>query len=738
MSGLPASGKSTLAKTALSSAPNCVISYDDYRNTFMGSCTKQIDGKSNTYLYGWEQGHGPFFDIIDKIIHLRANNKLPTIVDAQNLTDSDRKDIIKIANKYGMKSEILLVDTPVDVCLKNDLLRSTSVGADLIKDNDAKLARTSAYPYKIVKMGDDLEFKPLTLDTNIDVIGDVHGLKNELFALLTKAGYSFDKNEIPSHPENRKLLFLGDVVDRGPQSVELVEWLYKIRHGGHLSLIGNHELKLLAHVEGHKVADLKLKSPSSAETFHSFLKLPEEVQDNLFDFVKSWPSRLVLSDGKHHIGCVHADLFDFDPINTPSNVCAYGHRKSEDTDKLYNDNYLNGGVKYTLLRGHIPNTGAPQEYVFSLEERQAFKGNLVLLPVDKWLADYENTKSYRVSFENVVLREKSDFDFKEHDSNKRKLYYGLESLIKNKMAVKNEDKRYGLAIYNFSKRVFWDNLWDQDPLLFKARGLVLSADGQIVQHPFDKIFNYGENKTGFNLGDNAPVVASEKMNGFMGCITKHPYKNDLLITTKGSFDSDFVGYIKDLLTKEQRGKMIQYLLKNDETLIFEVLHPSDPHIVPYEEKDYGLWLIGARKKNFNSPMMTEVNLDILAPQIAVKRGKHFLTTLGHIKNLAKTDQTEGWVLRDPNSGELLLKIKSNFYLLTKFLGRMGDKNIQEMFGNPKNFKKKVEEEFEFIVDKITQNISREQFLSMTKEKRVEVVREMIEAHYSQNKQSVKP
>ena len=51
--------------------------------------------------------------------------------------------------------------------------------------------------------------------TMIDFIGDIHGHADELEALLKKMGYT-KKNKIYSHPE-RKVLFVGDYIDRGPK-----------------------------------------------------------------------------------------------------------------------------------------------------------------------------------------------------------------------------------------------------------------------------------------------------------------------------------------------------------------------------------------------------------------------------------------------------------------------------------------------------------------------------------------
>ena len=49
----------------------------------------------------------------------------------------------------------------------------------------------------------------------LDIIGDVHGCYDELVKLLKKLRYE-QKNKMWMHPAGRKLVFLGDITDRGP------------------------------------------------------------------------------------------------------------------------------------------------------------------------------------------------------------------------------------------------------------------------------------------------------------------------------------------------------------------------------------------------------------------------------------------------------------------------------------------------------------------------------------------
>lgn len=79
-------------------------------------------------------------------------------------------------------------------------------------------------------------------DGPVDIVGDVHGELDALHALLAAAGYDMQGR----HPEGRRLVFLGDLVDRGPDSpgvVRLVRGM--VEEGRALAILGNHELNLL-------------------------------------------------------------------------------------------------------------------------------------------------------------------------------------------------------------------------------------------------------------------------------------------------------------------------------------------------------------------------------------------------------------------------------------------------------------------------------------------------------------
>jgi hypothetical protein len=74
-----------------------------------------------------------------------------------------------------------------------------------------------------------------------DIVGDVHGQVEKLKALLNTLGYRI-KDGAYRHPEGRMALFLGDLIDRGPEQVEVIDIVRNmIEAGSSRSIMGNHE-----------------------------------------------------------------------------------------------------------------------------------------------------------------------------------------------------------------------------------------------------------------------------------------------------------------------------------------------------------------------------------------------------------------------------------------------------------------------------------------------------------------
>lgn len=78
-----------------------------------------------------------------------------------------------------------------------------------------------------------------------DIIGDIHGHADELEALLARLGYR-EINQVYRHPAGRRVIFLGDYIDRGPKIQRVLEIVKSMTDAGEaLAILGNHEVNAL-------------------------------------------------------------------------------------------------------------------------------------------------------------------------------------------------------------------------------------------------------------------------------------------------------------------------------------------------------------------------------------------------------------------------------------------------------------------------------------------------------------
>jgi protein phosphatase len=138
----------------------------------------------------------------------------------------------------------------------------------------------------------------------LDIIGDVHGCADELAELLIRLGYALpSRSTVASHPEGRRLIFVGDLVNRGPYSVRVLELLMTLSTSGVASsVLGNHDDQLRSYLSGRPVEpslelDLTLRQLSTR---------PAAFQHSVHTFLDTLPGHLVLDGG--NLVVAHAGL----------------------------------------------------------------------------------------------------------------------------------------------------------------------------------------------------------------------------------------------------------------------------------------------------------------------------------------------------------------------------------------------------------------------------------------------
>ena len=246
--------------------------------------------------------------------------------------------------------------------------------------------------------------------------------------------------------------------------------------------------------------------------------------------------------------------------------------------------------------------------------------------------------------------------------------------MKKDVITRKESTRYpGLFVKKYTRRVFYDNLWADYEGLTEARGHVELADGTIVIRPFTKIFNRNENGT--DIDYNEEVIAVRKVNGFMACATYVPQVDEVVVSTTGSLDSDFVKMAEEYITPEIKGMIRNSAITDGirNTYMFEIVHPNDPHII----KEYtGAHLIGVRdvdsEDSYMSDFYTELYLDDVARDLfRIHRPDWKVCKFSEIVQEAKTCKHEGFVVYGQSS-KTALKIKSPYYLTLKAAARKVD------------------------------------------------------------------
>jgi len=291
----------------------------------------------------------------------------------------------------------------------------------------------------------------------------------------------------------------------------------------------------------------------------------------------------------------------------------------------------------------------------------------------------------------------------------------FDDLVDKGLVIKKKHPTLDLYLYKYHNKVFYDNLWNVDSRLLECRGIVLDGKGNVIQRPFRKIFNYGENKAGFNYQEkedtgveDTGVIAVYKYNGFMAAGTK--YKDEILITTTGSFDSSFVE-----MAKKEILRKVQFFTE-DQTRLFEICLPEDPHIV---HEDFGAHHIGTIEKEtgkiydvpFNSPNLFRKDPESDMNNFVQKLRGH--TNEGFV--IYEYDNTIP--LAHQTVYNPLFKVKTNHYLSKKFIMRGKSKIFH------KNVKKIVDEEFYTVVDYLRSMYTEEQWNALDEQERRKQIEE---------------
>jgi protein phosphatase len=256
------------------------------------------------------------FEVLHYIAAKRLAAAKLTVVDATNVQPEARKPLVQLARDYHVLPVALVLNLPDRLCQDRNRERTDrNFGPHVIRQQSQQLRRSirnlkregfrHIHEFSTPDEMDSVVIERQPLWNNrkfdhgpFDIIGDIHGCFDELRALLTNLGYVEGH-----HPEGRKAIFLGDLVDRGPKIPEVLKLVMKMTASGDaLAVPGNHDTKLMRKLRGR---DVQI-THGLAESLKQLDEEPPELKDQVADFIDSLVSHYVLDDGR--LVVAHAGL----------------------------------------------------------------------------------------------------------------------------------------------------------------------------------------------------------------------------------------------------------------------------------------------------------------------------------------------------------------------------------------------------------------------------------------------
>lgn len=301
--GATGSGKSTFA--ARHFKPTEVLSSD--------FCRGLVSDDEND-----QSASGDAFDVLHYIAGKRLAAGRRTVVDATNVQREARAQLVKLAREHDVLPVAIVLDLPEEVCAERNAARADRAGLPLrvIQRHQRELRRSLRHLERegfrkvhVLKGVEQVEAAELVTERRFndlrhltgpfDIVGDIHGCRSELETLLGRLGYDIERDALgrpvdARHPQGRTAVFVGDLVDRGPDSPGVLRLVMGMVAAGHaLCVPGNHENKLGRYLKGRKVQH----SHGLAETVAQLEREDEAFRGEVAAFIDGLVSHYVLDGG---------------------------------------------------------------------------------------------------------------------------------------------------------------------------------------------------------------------------------------------------------------------------------------------------------------------------------------------------------------------------------------------------------------------------------------------------------
>jgi protein phosphatase len=289
------------------------------------------------------------FEVLRFIVGKRLEAGRLTVVDATNVQPEARRDLVLLAREYDVLPVAIVLDLPERLCAERNAQRpDRDFGPHVIRRQRQQLRRhLKGLPREgfrtvhVLHTPDEVQAATITrakLFNDLreekgpfDVIGDVHGCRPELEQLLDKLGYAIDRDAAgrpvnASHP-TRRAIFLGDLVDRGPDTPGVLRLVMgMVAAGTAFCVPGNHEAKLLKALRGKNVK----RSHGLDASMEQLDAETEEFRTQVDRFIDGLISHYVLDGGR--LVVAHAGLIERYHGRASGRVrefCLYGQTTGE-------------------------------------------------------------------------------------------------------------------------------------------------------------------------------------------------------------------------------------------------------------------------------------------------------------------------------------------------------------------------------------------------------------------------
>jgi protein phosphatase len=382
--GGTSSGKSTFA--ARHFKPTEVLSSDFFRGL--------VSDDENS-----QDASSAAFEALYFVARKRLEAMRLTVVDATNVQPAARRQVIELAKEQNCHPVAIVFNMPERICRERNALRPERQLPDRVILRHCNDLRRSLkglkregfrfiYILNSPEEADAVELvrTPLWNDKKtehgpFDIIGYVHGCYDELYELLMTLGYVENTGGVVANPDGRRAVFLGDLCDRGPKNTAVLSLVMDMVHSGNAFCVpGNHDVKLLRHLNGRNVQ----MTHGLQNTVDELSMESEEFRADAAKFLDGRISHYVLDDGK--LVVAHAGIKEHFQGRGSARVrdfCLYGETTGE-TDEYGLPVRLDWTNEYRgramVVYGHIPQVEpAILNNTYCLDTGCVFGGKLTAL-----------------------------------------------------------------------------------------------------------------------------------------------------------------------------------------------------------------------------------------------------------------------------------------------------------------------------------------------------------------------